>query len=330
MITYGRPVLKIKEVPPQPLNSAEKRLAAIFTNAVKKMIGPNVALYDTALRRNIERGDVDGILNSVNWTEFISSFEPLQGELAKQIALRATSYSKQIGLHTSFSATDPHIVEAARTQVAHLVTGVTANTRETIRRLVTTAVASQQLTVDDVAHILRNVVGPTRRSAQAIQNGIAKEYSRLVQAGVPHAEAQRRARAHGARMHQRAVRSRAVTIARTEILRANNAGRYASWQDAAARGVVTPSHRKEWVATTTASRYGPPCDICQPLNGTLVAWDANFPGGYSMPPAHPRCRCTATLRGPEQKMTTEEWLAQQQKPPESAPGARSTASQHAS
>lgn len=318
-IMYGRPVLKAETHAAQPLNAAERQLAKIFMDAVGKLSGPNSALYGESLRQAIARGNIPAIVHSMNWTEFIDSFDGFRQDIATQIARTATGYSRQIGLNVSMASVDPNVALASQTQVGNLITHITADMRETVRRVVTTAVASQQLTVDDVASILRNVVGPTLRSANAIMRATTDHYNDLLKAGVPRAIAQQRALALGERMKRRAIRSRAITIARTEILRAHNAGRYLSWQAGAADGLVTPSHRKEWVATTRASRYGPPCEICTPLDGTIVAWDANFPGGYSMPPAHPRCRCTATLRGPEQKMTTEEWLAQQQNPPEPAP-----------
>lgn len=73
------------------------------------------------------------------------------------------------------------------------------------------------------------------------------------------------------------------TIARTEVMRAANYGRYSAWKRS---GVVKG---KEWV-TAWDDRT---CDICMGLDGERRRLDAPFSIGVMMPPAHPNCRCTA-------------------------------------
>lgn len=70
---------------------------------------------------------------------------------------------------------------------------------------------------------------------------------------------------------------RAETIARTETNRAQTEGSIAGWQ---ASGLVSG---KQWSAAPDC------CDICQELDGTIVALDEDFEDGD--PPLHPNCAC---------------------------------------
>jgi len=81
----------------------------------------------------------------------------------------------------------------------------------------------------------------------------------------------------------RAKEWRINTIARTEVMRAANYGRYSAWKRS---GVVKG---KEWV-TAWDDRT---CDICMGLDGERRKLDDVFSIGVMMPPAHPNCRCTA-------------------------------------
>lgn len=88
------------------------------------------------------------------------------------------------------------------------------------------------------------------------------------------------------------------TIARTEIMRAANYGRYSAWNRS---GVVKG---KEWL-TAFDDRT---CDICAALDGERRRLDEQFSVGVLMPPAHPNCRCTAV------PIFLDEKLAEKTKP----------------
>jgi len=74
---------------------------------------------------------------------------------------------------------------------------------------------------------------------------------------------------------------RAGLIASTEVTRAFAEGNITAWK----KSGVTEG--KEWVTANDELV----CTICGPLDGQIVAIDAEFEGGYYAPPAHPRCRC---------------------------------------
>ena len=73
------------------------------------------------------------------------------------------------------------------------------------------------------------------------------------------------------------------TIARTEIMRAANYGRWEAWKKS--RVVVG----KEWV-TAFDDRT---CPECASMDGDQAPLEKPFRNGVLMPPAHPNCRCTA-------------------------------------
>jgi len=85
---------------------------------------------------------------------------------------------------------------------------------------------------------------------------------------------------------------RLSTIARTEVMRASNYGRYYSWNKS---GVVK---YKQWL-TAYDDRVCPECDS---MNGEVTPIGQSFSSGELMPPLHPNCRCTAIPYTKEVKM----------------------------
>lgn len=75
---------------------------------------------------------------------------------------------------------------------------------------------------------------------------------------------------------------RAMTIARTETIRASNQGALTGYK---ASGVV---ELKQWT-TAEDDRVSEDCE--ENGNAGPIALDAEFPSGDDAPPAHPNCRC---------------------------------------
>lgn len=102
----------------------------------------------------------------------------------------------------------------------------------------------------------------------------------------------KRVNTYGARLR----RSRARTIARTEIMRASNFGRLEAMEQAANQGLVNAATaQKQW----STSRFDV-CDVCVPLNGQTQPvrggmFLANNGWTGSSPPAHPNCRCVIRM-----------------------------------
>ncbi|MBF6560547.1 MAG: hypothetical protein IVW56_09670 [Candidatus Binataceae bacterium] len=77
-------------------------------------------------------------------------------------------------------------------------------------------------------------------------------------------------------------KARAATIARTEIIAANNRGNLDGYK---ASGVATG---KEWLTAGDALVE----ELCQDNEDAgPIGLDADFPSGDDCPPAHPNCRC---------------------------------------
>lgn len=95
-----------------------------------------------------------------------------------------------------------------------------------------------------------------------------------------------------ARYRERAIERRARNIARTETIRAANAGQMMLWRKAADNGLLVPSAKQVWIATPGSSRT---CPYCMDLNGKTTRVGGVWQDGITQPPAHPSCRCAMGL-----------------------------------
>jgi hypothetical protein len=108
---------------------------------------------------------------------------------------------------------------------------------------------------------------------------------------------------------QRLTNQRATTIARTETLRAANAGQVMAWETAAANGLLDPAETRETWIVTPDDRL---CSYCVEMEGKTAplsstpgnhAPSMSSPGFFSPemstvvqhPPLHSTCRCTVGL-----------------------------------
>jgi len=133
------------------------------------------------------------------------------------------------------------------------------------------------------ARRIKSLIGPTERQMRAVE----RYYSKLLDQGV----AQKRARELMQKLADRYVRERAETIARTELIAAENHGRLESWNRAVGARLIGKESEKEWV-TAFDERT---CPACAQLDGVRVKLNETFPSGVVSPPLHPRCRCSMNL-----------------------------------
>lgn len=201
-----------------------------------------------------------------------------------------------------FDMTNPFAIAQAERFAGDLVRQVTRTTRMAIRDTIVDAFRNG-VTVDVTARRLRETIGLTRAQARAVANF----RDRLERRGdLDESQVDRATR----RYYRKTLRRRAQTIARTEIMRASNHGRMEAWHSAADMGLIDlDASTKEWVTAPERSRYGPPCQVCLPMDGVkVVGADSLFslPDGrqVSGPPAHPNCRCVPVLWPPE---PPEDW-----------------------
>lgn len=174
-----------------------------------------------------------------------------------------------------------------RTVIVQVENTTVGAVRTLVRNVVTRGVS-----VDVAATTLRDAgIGLDSRSAQASMNRMLREYTKLAEAhpGWPEERlvkaAQRRTRPYIRQLREQ----RAYRIARTEVMRAVNAGKQWSWTEARDQGMIDARATKTWLTG------GNPCPICSGIEGETVGLNDTFAGGYMYPPIHPNCGCEIFL-----------------------------------
>ena len=193
-------------------------------------------------------------------------------------------------------------VDYARTRSAQLVRSIDESNRLAIRQLITRAFTEPR-TGKQTARSIREIIGLHPRWAMAVERFKDQNFRNFVQEGMATDAATAKSELMAEKYRGKLIRRRAEMIARTEIQTAQNFGREASWVASERVGLVDPRSEKQWVTAPGGSRYGPPCDECMDMRDVRVPWNGVFPNGFSMPPAHPNCRCTAVLVAPVRGLT---------------------------
>jgi len=191
------------------------------------------------------------------------------------------------------------ITQWAQNRAASLVVDIEDQQRRAIGALVEHAVNNEGLGVDQLAMVIRPIIGlyPAQVVANARYYDLVRRTLIKNHPKTPVERLEDRARKSAARYAEWQHRARAAMIARTELVTAYNAGRYYSVGQAVAQGYLPPVE-KVWV-TALDERV---CDDCKALEGVRVGYDAAFTSNpkkarYSeglFPPLHPRCRCVVT------------------------------------
>lgn len=181
-----------------------------------------------------------------------------------------------------FDLTNPAAVRAVDTEVAILVREITEESRGAIRDLVRQSVQGA-FDVRQLARQIRGSIGLTSRYATAVQ----RYHERLVDGGMAEGRAFTRSQAYADRL----LRHRATTIARTEVIRATNAGQQTVWTDAQREGLLPHEAKRVWIVTPDDRL----CELCAPMEDQAVGLQEPFQsldvGAIDYPPLHPQCRC---------------------------------------
>ena len=285
------------------LTAQEQRLANLMQRAADLLAqGAN----SPELRQAIRDANLAQTLDSLPWQEYNAALNGASDILANEINTAGGLLNGMpsmaplpTGMQASFTfnSVDPRALAWAQSQAAALVTEVSANTRLAIQQVIVDGFRNN-LSVDQIARELRSATGLTAKQAKAVSRAYDMALEGNLANGMPLGEAQTAAATQSAAVQRRLLKARATTIARTEILRAQNNGRYLGWTQAVESGFVENDAMKKWDATV-ASLSGVVCDRCRPMNGEIVRWDESFSNGVNMPPAHPNCRCTALLLPPQ-------------------------------
>ena len=193
------------------------------------------------------------------------------------------------GLDLRFDLTNPRAVEFAQTRTATLVTNVLEDTKAVIREIIGRGFTEGR-TTRQMAKEIRQVVGLTPRYATAVENLRAKLEAKGLDADTIDAKAEK----YSAKL----LRLRSQTIARTETIRASNAGQQELWQQAGDDGLIdVETARQDWIVTPD-DRLCPVCEAIPGMNENGVPLGGEFQtpdGPMTEPPAHPNCRCALAL-----------------------------------
>jgi predicted kinase len=186
-------------------------------------------------------------------------------------------------------------VEWAERRAGELITGISDSTREAIRRLLARSLRGEFTVFGLRSRILDGgLIGLLPQHAEAVESWREE----LLDQGLSEAEADEEANEYAGDL----LKWRAETIARTEVLTAENEGEKAIWRESVDRGLLDPEEMERVWITSADERV---CPICDPLEGAQVGideqWDTSV-GPSDGPPLHPQCRCTAGLVERSEKM----------------------------
>jgi hypothetical protein len=233
-------------------------------------------------------------LLSRSWSKIGKATEPLPSEAVLQWGFDGKGEAAQ---------------RWAAEESSKLVTNMTVGQQDTVRQVINTSytagrtpATSARVLVDTLNKVNpstptaqnlttlfgTNMNGLTTRYEQAVVNRATGLAQSLADRGITGQKAVDKITADTQKYADRLRRSRSQTIARTEILRANNEGRLATFNAAADQGLLSRQHSRKIWSTSPMDV----CPICIPLNGQTVALDAPFSTGSLTPPAHPNCRCS--------------------------------------
>ncbi len=176
------------------------------------------------------------------------------------------------------------VVSWAEQHSAEMITRLTTEQTKAINAVLQRTMGTQNIPVQELAQIIRPMIGLTK--PQAIAN--LNYYNSLIENGISQSTAKVNAHRYAEQQH----RYRASVIARTEISNAYNSGELLGIKDAQARGFIGTT-KKRWV-TANDPRV---CDACRKINNTEVDIDADFQTDYgdkSCPTMHPSCRCVVS------------------------------------
>jgi len=197
----------------------------------------------------------------------------------------------EVGILADLNVTSPYVLQAANRMAGKLIVGVNGQTKRAVRRIIHDA-WRDGMAPRDAARLVRGVVGLDERRAVALAN-----YTKSVAASP-------RSTILTDKYAARLLKNRALTIARTETMKAANMGRQLAWKTMAERGQLPAGFTQAWIVTPDDRL----CELCAPMADQKVSLYEDFAStvkgvlpservSYSgveveQPPLHPSCRCT--------------------------------------
>lgn len=241
----------------------------------------------------LEQIIADGRLNElIDWQSRYAAvvnetFAPMWAAAMARAAERATR-GKII-----LSDSDPLVKDWLRTHGGELITQLSNESQRAVAAIILRAQASNSFLPLAIARQVRPLIGLTERDAQAVMNRRDKIFQTCTEGGMSIARATERAERAANRYASTKHRQRAEAIVHTELAFAYNRGAHAGVTQAIGRGLMG---RCEMVWSTAGTNRV--CGRCLALKGTVVGHTDE--SGVTLPPLHPRCRCTIMYREVEE------------------------------
>lgn len=275
--------------PQGELTASERRVIRMMMDAMREVRGQvtrNLSQIADAVAHQSESRIID-LVTVDPWYDMQARLEEeLLGEVLDAGSRVRLPAIRKATLDFAFDRSRPESAAWARSQSANLVREITDSQRGTIRDVIAFGQQSG-LSPQDTARAIQQVVGLTSNQSEWVRNFYDREVRANLERGMDLRSAFDAANGPTARYQEQIHSYRAMTIARTEIMRANSEGRQEAWRQGVEGGWISPAAEKEWIAEDDA------CDICLPFNGMRVGLSDEFPEGE--PPAHPNCRCDVLL-----------------------------------
>lgn len=185
---------------------------------------------------------------------------------------------------TSFELDNPYSIPWIEEHAASAVTLISETTRQAIRVLLVEGFEAG-IAPAALARQLQEVIGLRPDQVETLD----RMRNALSADGVSAEDIARQLERRSARM----LRQRALLIARTETIAAENAGLQHSWEDAQDHGLLGPYSVKEWLTVRPRGPHG--SESCSALDGQRVPIRESFHDpvtgtDFYTPPAHPNCR----------------------------------------
>lgn len=300
---HQEPVAKgWEEVVDDDLFERIQEIAAAYQNAIVSMArAVQVARQQLAGQIGFE-GLSPAVFEQVFRTEVLNAIrgslpdvsDALAGEVLRSAEAGYTALPNAMSVRFRFDAKDPRAVAWAETRAGSMIVQIGEETLQKVRDIVARALA-QGTGIPAAAREIQRIVGLHDRWQTAVDNFYEREFGRLSET-LPLDAAIDAAERAALEYHDRLVQARAMNIARTEILAAQNVGQVLSWYQAAENGVLDlNTAEKEWVVGPDGWRGIDVCDECMELAGQRVPVTSVFTNGEFSPPLHPNCRCTMNL-----------------------------------
>ena len=243
----------------------------------------SIAASDAAVRDAIDAGDRRALRAAM--TKAFRAARPRIKAALLQHTAPAAEYAfagALVGVQGAPALPRDPAVRWASGRAARLVTRMDAESKRVISGLVRHALAK-----GEHPHVLARELVRRGLGLNAARAGALAKAQGVLEAQVAAGELTRtQAASRLTRLAAQKVRSRAIAIARTEMLTARSGGRQAAWDAALERGVID---RFDWAKKWITNIDDRTDDVCEGLNGELTAVDGVFSNGLSGPPQHPAC-----------------------------------------